>query len=457
MHAPASKHSALATLFRLAWPIVLARATQSIVGFTDALMTAPLGEERLAAVTTGAMNIFCIAILPMGTVFILQSFAAQLRGRGDLNAIPRYAYYGLVLAAITGVAATIAIPAVRPMVMWVGYDPQVEQSMSTYVEIRLLSVAAIVGVEALGNWYGGLGNTRPAMVAGVISMVVNVILNYALILPRWGLPGYGVAGAAWASVVASWAGFGTVLVGFAVGAGYQRVHGALNLQLSEFKRVLRFGLPNGFNWFMEFAAFIIFINFVVGHLGTTALAAFNVVMNLNSISFMPAFGVASAGAILSGEAIGRRRYGEVRGIVKLTMTVTGSWMGFVGLCYLSFPTPIFELFTVEGERREALLAMGSLTLGMSALWQLFDAVGITLSEALRAAGDTTWCMWARLFFAWAIFTPLSFAAVMIFESGMTSIMLALVFYMAALAAALAFRFLSNRWQNIDMVGEPSLL
>ena len=59
--------------------MILARATQSVIGFTDALLIAPLGQESLAAVTTGALNTFSFIILPMGTVFIVQSFAAQLR------------------------------------------------------------------------------------------------------------------------------------------------------------------------------------------------------------------------------------------------------------------------------------------------------------------------------------------------------------------------------------------
>ena len=82
------------------------------------------------------------------------------------------------------------------------------------------------------------------------------------------------------------------------------MRGRLGLNLQELWRVLRFGLPNGVNWFLEFAAFVLFINVVVAHLGTTVLAAFNVVMQINSISFMPAFGVSSAGAIFVGEATG---------------------------------------------------------------------------------------------------------------------------------------------------------
>ncbi len=89
MLAPSQQQSPTATLLRLAWPIVLSRATQAVVGFSDAFMVAPLGEAPLAAVTTGAMDVLCMIMLPLGTMFILQTFAAQLRGKGDLVAAGR--------------------------------------------------------------------------------------------------------------------------------------------------------------------------------------------------------------------------------------------------------------------------------------------------------------------------------------------------------------------------------
>jgi MATE family multidrug resistance protein len=329
--SPVPTTPSLRSLFTLAWPIVLSRATQSIIGFCDALMVAPLGEDALAAVTTGALNTFAFIILPMGTTFILQSFAAQLRGRGDTSGLPRYAWYGLSLAAVFAGVALLAVPFVRPALAWFDYAPGVHDMMSTYVVIRLFSVGAAVGTEALANWYGGLGNTRIGMIAAVVAMLFNILGNYLLIEPRCGLPGYGAAGAAWASAGASFIGFCVLAFAFRRGIGYERARGKLELRLREFARVLRFGLPNGVNWFFEFAAFILFINVVVAHLGTTALAAFNVVMQINSISFMPAFGLASAGAILVGEAIGRRAHDQVWPIVKLTGAVAMSWMASIGL------------------------------------------------------------------------------------------------------------------------------
>ncbi|MCE9627128.1 MAG: hypothetical protein K8R56_04330, partial [Candidatus Eisenbacteria bacterium] len=100
----------LRELLTLAWPVILSRSTQSVVGLADALMSARLGDEALAAVTTGAIDLFAIAILPMGTAFIVQSFAAQLQGRGDLLGARRFGWYGLILSAITTVLAVAATP-----------------------------------------------------------------------------------------------------------------------------------------------------------------------------------------------------------------------------------------------------------------------------------------------------------------------------------------------------------
>jgi MATE family multidrug resistance protein len=456
--APATTTPSLRSLLSLAWPIVLSRATQSVMGFFDALMVAPLGEESLAAVTTGALNTFAFIIMPMGTVFILQSFAAQLRGRGDAAALPRYAWYGLLLAVVFGALSLLFVPLVRPALGLFDYAPGVHDIMSTYVAIRLVSVGAVVATEALGNWYGGLGNTRIGMVAAIVSMVFDLAGNFLLIQPRFGLPGYGVEGAAWGSTVASFIGFGIIAFPFFRGMGYERIKGKLELRLREFLRVLRFGLPNGVNWFFEFAALILFINVVVAHLGTTELAAFNVVMQVNSISFMPAFGLSSAGAILVGDAIGRREHDQVWPIVKLTGAVAMGWMASVGLLYVIFPHQLIGLFEPKDGNVALLLSTGVTMLMLSALWQLFDAITLTLSEALRAAGDTAWCMTARLVLAWAVFTPAAWIAVLWLDGGVLSLMSALIAYIGLLAATLGFRFFSGRWRNIDLVGaEPTLV
>jgi multidrug resistance protein, MATE family len=447
-----ARASTLRALLRLAWPVVLARATQSVIGFADAVMVAPLGQDAMAAAITGNLNAFSFVIFWMGTAFIVQSFTAQLRGRGELESAPRYALYGFALSVLAGLLALLAIPFLRPLIAQLEYSPAVAELMREYLSIRLLSVAPIVATEALGNWFGGMGDTRPAMVAGVVAMIANVVGCYVLIEPRFGLPGYGVAGSAWAASIASTLGFVVIAIRFARARELRGARLSWDFRMPEFLRMLRFGAPNGFNWFLEFSAFTIFINLVIGHLGTTVLAAFNAVLQLCSVTFMPAFGLASAGAILAGEAIGRRALEEVWPTVRLSALLACGFMGTVSTLYALNASRLMGWFQPPGAAGAPFLQAGTTMLMLVPLWQVFDALAITFSEGLRAAGDTTWPMWARIILAWVFFTPIAWTLVRFYDGGIITVMVSLIVYLAALSALLIGRFFAGKWRNIDLVG-----
>ena len=230
------------------------------------------------------------------------------------------------------------------------------------------------------------------------------------------------------------------------------IPGAGRLRWPEFARMLRFGLPNGLNWFLEFSAFLIFINLIFADLGTLAVAAFMAVMQVNSISFMPAFGLSSAGAILVGQAIGAGDHHRVPAIVRRTGLVAASWQGLVGIVYFSLPVPIMALFAEDDTTASELATLGAALLAISAAWQLFDAAVMTLSEALRAAGDTAWVLWARVALAWVVWLPLSLWVVKGLGAGPPAATACMVVYFATLTLAIAWRFRSGAWRHIDLTG-----
>ena len=434
----------LRTLIALALPMVLARASQSVITFADAIQVRHLGSRAIAAVSTGGLNVMGFVILPMGTVLIVQSFVSQLAGRRDTASAARFAWYGLAIAAAAGVIAVALLPVIGAALSLTGYSPGLRDEMTSYMDIRLLSVAAAVGIEALGNWYGGLGNTWMQMIAGGITMVSAVFFNWVLIDGHLGAPAMGVDGAALASTIASWLGFAFILVAFLL----RERTGPHGFSGKELRRVIRFGLPNGLNWFLEFAAFQVFVNVVMASLGDTTVAALNAVIAVNSVAFMPAFGLASAGAILAGQAIGRRATADVWPQMKVTLACTGVWMGAIGVLELAFPRDVLSLFA---DRDSQLVAIGAPMLAISALWQVFDAVGITVSETLRAAGDTTWTALVRLSLAWLVFAPSAYLVVRYTDGGAPGAMGCLVAYLALLALALALRFRHGAWRSIELI------
>jgi MATE family multidrug resistance protein len=265
-----------------------------------------------------------------------------------------------------------------------------------------------------------------------------------------------VRGAALASVIASWSGFGFLALGFWRGwGGAPRAAGPRSLRIAELRRVVRFGVPNGLNWFLEYAAFQLFVNGVFAGLGDDAVAALNVVLTVNAAAVFPAAGVATAGAILVGQAIGRGERDHVWAQVKTTLLCSASWMGLLGLIYVLFPGRVLGLF-LRQPGTGALLSIGTMMLGISALWQMLNAVTFTFNESLRAAGDTTWVAVVRMLLAWLVFTPSAFAAVRLADGGPAGAMLCLIGYVAVLAAAIVWRFRSGAWRRIELV-EPVLV
>lgn len=444
----------LRSLLALALPMMAARASQSVITFADAIQIKGHGTRAIAAVATGGLNTFGVLILPMSTVFIVQSFVAQLAGRGERDQAPRFAWYGLAISAIAGVLAAALIPAVPLVLAHTSYSPELQREMSDYMQIRMLSVAAAVGVEALGNWYGGLGNTWMQMIAGVVTMIAAVACNWLLIDGHLGLPALGVRGAAIASTIATWLGFLVLVVAFLRGwGGAPRTRG--KLRWSELGRVVRFGLPNGLNWFFDLAAFQLFVNVVIAGLGDTTVATLNVVLAINTVSFMPAFGLASAGAILAGQAIGAGAHEHVWPQVKLTLACTIAWMVAIAGAYLLAPGPLLAAFAPADHTAE-LIALGGSMLAISALWQVFDATGMTLAETLRAAGDTAWTAGARIVLAWLVFTPAAFLVVRVWHGGALGAIACMAGYLALLAATLAWRFRGGAWRRIELI-EPRLI
>lgn len=442
----------LGALLSLAWPIVISRSAQVVVGFCDAAMVARLGESALAATTAGALNTFSIFILPMGIVFIVSSFSAQLLGKGDLAGARRYGWYGVIVSAVAQLLCMAGLLFVDQALSVFDYAPDVRADMAIYLKVRLVSGGAAIGLEALGNYYGGLGNTRLPMLAQVLCMVLNVLLNWILIYGNLGAPAMGVEGAALASTISTIVAFIALFACFFAGYGATGGKVASPLRAAELLRMLRFGLPSGFNWFFEMAAYSFFVNVVVTALGTTTLAAFMGVMQLNSIAFMPSFGLASAGAILVGQAIGAKHHDDVPGIVRLTLGSAAAWQGMVGVAYLVIPRLLMSSFADPRVDATRFLDVGARLLMLSAGWQLFDAAANTLAESLRAAGDTAFCLWARAALAWCVFVPGVLVTVRVLGGGDVAAVLCLVVYIGLLALTLALRFRSGVWRKLDLAG-----
>ena len=157
-----------------------------------------------------------------------------------------------------------------------------------------------------------------------------------------------------------------------------------------------------------------------------------------------------------GQAIGAKRHDDAPPIVRRTVAVAAAWQCLMGLLYLVFPRTLMSLFASDLEPSRKLVELGAVLLAVSAGWQLFDAVVGVMSEALRAAGDTVFCLWARVGIAWVLWLPAAYVAVHVLRGGPIAAILCMIAYLAALSLALTWRFAKGAWRTIDLMGVPEL-
>jgi len=124
----------------------------------------------------------------------------------------------------------------------------------------------------------------------------------------------------------------------------------------------------------------------VGKFGTIHLAATATAWRFIELSFMPAIGIGMAVSTMVGRAIGEGRPDLARRRAGLGTVINMIYMGLMGVVFVVFGPALIRIFS----RDAAVITLGAELLIFAAVFQLFDAVAITYSNALRGAGDTRW-------------------------------------------------------------------
>jgi MATE family multidrug resistance protein len=92
---------------------------------------------------------------------------------------------------------------------------------------------------------------------------------------------------------------------------------------------------------------------------------------------------------------------------------------------------------------------------MSAIWQLADGVAMAYAEALRAAGDTSFSLWARAAIGWIVFVPGALVTTRVFGGSELAAAAWLIVYLGLLAVVMVLRFKTGKWRRLELV-EPSV-
>lgn len=390
----------------LAVPVVLAELGWMTMGLVDIVMVGRLGPEAIGAVGVGTSLFMGVCIFAMGLLLGLDTLVSQAFGAGELDECHRWLWHGITLALVLAVPITLILVWLASSLDRWGLDPTVLRLTVPYLRVVTWSILPLLLYAASRRYLQGMGIVRPVMIALVTANLLNVLANWILIFGKLGAPAMGVRGAAWATVI-SRIGMAAFLLGVIVYREQGRRPGLFEtprrVEAARMRRLIALGAPAASQVTLEVGAFAA-ATALAGRLPPAPLAAHQIAVNLAAFTFMVPLGVASAGAVRVGHAVGRRSREDALHAGWTALLFGTLFMTCAAVTFLVIPRELIGAFTSD----PGVLQIGASLLFVAAIFQLFDGVQGVATGVLRGLGDTRTPMLWNLLGHWFVGLPLGY-------------------------------------------------
>ena len=434
----------LQVLLRLSAPLIILNSTFVVIQITDAWMVGRLGVTALAAITIPSVLLFALVSFGYGFLAGLNALVAHASGARDPQSCGSLAWSALWLSGAAGVISAACLWLASLLFFFHRADsPALAALEGTYLRISLLSLAPTLITNALAGFFFGIQRVAPVVWASLFAVVLNVLASYGLVFGAFGLPELGLAGAAWGTVIATT--LETVLLGaYFLSGRNARDYDTRTPKFSrEFAgKLLKLGLPAGMQAAVDVLSWGALLSLLLSALGEADLAAGGVLLRLMQFSVLPAEGVAIALLTLVGAALGAGQISRAKRFTSLAFLLNSAFMGFLGIVFYLFRTPIMMAFTNAPE----VVSIGAGVMILIAVAQWFDAMNITFLHALQGAGDTVWPSRVNIVLA-VLILLCGGSAVILWMPGAKSfhIWFLATLYIAGQGVSFWLRWRSGRW------------
>ncbi|MFV0444428.1 MAG: MATE family efflux transporter [Planctomycetaceae bacterium] len=401
---PEDVPGSLRELLTIAIPLVISSGSLSLMHVVDRVMLTWHSPAALAASTPGGMLHWTLMSLPFGMVAYVNTFVAQYDGAQRRDRVAAAVWQGVWMAILSGLILALATPWTCQLTALFGHAPDVQSLESQYFSVLSVGSLPALTSSALSAFFSGRGRTVVLMVVNAVTAVANGLFNWLLIFGWGNWAGLGIQGAAWGTIIAQL--LGTLLYLFWMRregrrhdypfAAERRTDRALLL------RMLRYGFPNGTQYVIDVGAYLLLLVFI-GRIGSRELAATNLAFNLNSLAFIPLFGIGTAVSTLVGRRIGEGRSHLAIRSTWLAFGLAAAYMGLWALIYLLGQDQILAPFAMYSDpvAFAELRPVVQKLLIYVVLYSLFDAMAVIFGAAIRGAGDTRFSLFYTAAVLWS--------------------------------------------------------
>ena len=441
------KKALILAILAMAAPAVIEMGLNTLLGVADMIMIGQMiGSGAIASV--GFSNqimyflIFTFSAFNTGAVAMI----SRAHGEKDLDKMKRVAEQNVVLNLIMGLFVMILAYLFRTEIFKI-YDiePKIFNDALIYFNYILIGFVPMFLSFAFASILRGSGDTKTPMWITGFANLLNIIGNYVLI-SGWGIfPEMGIGGAALSTSLSR-----IVAVCIYIYVLYVK-NSDIKLKAKWFidKHILaplfRISLPGGIEQFFMQLSFLV-VGVFIAKLDTNAESLFRILIQIESLSFMPAVGISIAAATLVGKSLGEKDIQKASEI-GVTSSVLGIlWGVFVGIIFVAVPLPLLYAFTTD----QTVISLGIPVM----IYMAFNQPGlnymIVMGGALRGAGDTYKLMIYTMVRLWALFVPLSYLFILTLNQGVAGLWQAEIISILSTAFIIFRRFHSRKWAFLSL-------
>ena len=436
-------------------PLVASMGSLTLMQFTDRMFLANYSVDAIAAALPAGIVAFTSISFFMGVANYTNAFVAQYTGARAFHRVGASVWQGIYFSLFAAVLLACLFFFSGTLFDLIGHSPHIRVLEVTYFNILILGAGLVVLGSALACFYTGRGLTRAVMLVYMAGATVNIPLDYCLINGVGPFPELGIMGAAIATVAAS----ATIVFAFGLlifsPANRERFGTWSNRAFDKelFRRLLRFGMPSGIQFFLEIFGFTFFIQ-MVGRLGDLELAVSNIVLSIETLAFLPMVGFHIGTATLVGQAIGRSRPED--GVYSTTsaLHITLTYMMLIAALFVLAPEPLLSLFRsneITPEQYAGIMDLGVILLRFVAVFCFFDGLNLIFSGAIKGAGDTRFIMWAIAALSLGVMIVPIYVAVEVLKAGIYTAWTLVTFYVCALGLAFMLRYRQGKWKTMRVI------
>ena len=428
----------------LAIPMILEMVLESLFAVVDVFWVGRLGANAVA--TVGLTESLLSLVFAIGLGLSLSTTAMVARRIGEKD--PAGAAVAGVQAIILGLTVSLLVGApcalyAPRLLSLMGASPEIIRVGSSYARIALGGGGVILMLFLNNAIFRGAGDAAIAMRLLWVSNIINLVLDPCLIF-GWGpFPKLGVTGAALATFTGR--SIGVLYQLYRLLRGTERIRilrNQIKVNIQVLLRLLRVSLTGILQFAIAHTSWIGLVR-IVSTFGSAALAGYTIAIRILIFAILPSWGLSNAAATLVGQNLGAKQPERAQMSVWRTGFYNMLFLGFIGVIFLVFATPIIRLFSND----PVVVPLAATCLRILSYGNIGYAYGMVMLQAFNGAGDTVTPTYVHFFGFWIVEIPLAYFLAITAHIGANGVYISIVVAEAAIAAAGVLLFRRGRWKG----------